>query len=243
MYQKNQSPDNPLAEFGRNLWVIEGPLVKDMGLSFSTRMIIARLTDKTLWICDPVEISDSTRKDIEKLGAVKYLAVTTQRHNWRLHSSAQKYPNAELWYCGKPSGHFKHNAETNTEKFPVKNLLGDTQLWPGDFEQILFKGNKLLSEAVFFHKSSGTVIMGDLIQNNKKIKGRPITNLVFKMSGAAFPDGGVGFDLKLTFTDRDKARESVSRILSWNFDKLIISHGPCVTSNAKEYIKKAFAWL
>jgi len=66
---------------------------------------------------------------------------------------------------------------------------------------------------------------------------------MFRLSGAAYPNGGVGLDLRLTFSDKRKARESLANILSWDFDKLIIAHGSCVTVNAKEYIKSAFSWL
>jgi hypothetical protein len=29
----------------------------------------------------------------------------------------------------------------------------------------------------------------------------------------------------------------------WDFDKLIIAHGPCVDHDAKPFVKRAFRWL
>ena len=224
-----------LLPFGKNIWVIEGPMVKDMGLLFSTRMIVVRMSDGSLWVCDPVRISDNTHRLINELGEIKYLLVTTQRHVWRLSSWHEKYPNAQLWSCANVPKKLKH--------LPYTGTMSDSQNWGCDFEQITIKGNKLLSEIAFCHKESKTLIMGDIVQNNEQKDGRPFTNFIFRISGAAYPSGGVGFDLKLTFTNRKAARETVCKILSWDFDKLIIAHGPCVTSNAKEYVKRAFSWL
>jgi len=49
--------------------------------------------------------------------------------------------------------------------------------------------------------------------------------------------------MKMTFLNRSLARQSLERLLSWDFDKLIIAHGPCIESDAKQYIEKAFRWL
>ena len=46
--QSKQISDAELLPFGNNIWVIEGPIVKDLGLSFSTRMIIVRMSDGSL---------------------------------------------------------------------------------------------------------------------------------------------------------------------------------------------------
>ena len=227
--------DMPLVQFGEDIWIVEGPLAKDMGLMFSTRMIITRLSDGTLWLCDPVKISNNTLKLIENLGEIKYLLVSTQRHIWRLRDWHEKFPTAQIWSCG--------NIPKKLKNLPYTGFLSDAPIWDNDFEQVIFKGNKFLSEIVFYHKFSKTVIMGDIIQNNEKKRGRPITNLIFKISGAAYPNGGVGFDFKLTFSDRKAAKETLDKIFSWDFDKLIIAHGPCLTDNAKKYVKSAFAWL
>jgi hypothetical protein len=54
---------------------------------------------------------------------------------------------------------------------------------------------------------------------------------------------GVPLDIRLTFTNRKFSRESLERLLSWDFDKLIIAHGPCIGKDAKDFIEEAFWWL
>jgi vacuolar-type H+-ATPase catalytic subunit A/Vma1 len=75
------------------------------------------------------------------------------------------------------------------------------------------------------------------------MEGKPLTNLIFRMGGVQAPDGGVAMDMKSTFLHRGLARQSLERLLSWDFDRLIIAHGECIESGAKQYIKRAFSWL
>jgi hypothetical protein len=64
-----------------------------------------------------------------------------------------------------------------------------------------------------------------------------------KLAGAQDPDGVVGRDMRMTFLNRRLARQSLEKLLSWDFDKLIIAHRACFESDAKEYVKRAFRWL
>ena len=39
------------------------------------------------------------------------------------------------------------------------------------------------------------------------------------------------------------ARESLEKLLSWDFDKLIIAHGICIEKDAKPFVERAFRWF
>ena len=43
--------------------------------------------------------------------------------------------------------------------------------------------------------------------------------------------------------NRDLARRSLEKLLSWDFDKLVIAHGVCVEKDAKPFVERAFRWL
>lgn len=49
--------------------------------------------------------------------------------------------------------------------------------------------------------------------------------------------------MKMIFLNRNLARRSLDKLLSWDFDKLIIAHGVCIEAGAKQYVKKVFQWL
>jgi hypothetical protein len=96
---------------------------------------------------------------------------------------------------------------------------------------------------LFFHRNTHTVILDDLIMRNPVMKGKTLSNLIFKFGGVQYPEGGVSADMKIAFLNRSLARQSLERLLSWDFDKLIIAHGECIESGAKQYLKRAFRWL
>lgn len=225
-----------LHEFANDVWIVDGPIVRDMGLSFTTRMTIVKLIDGSIWISSPVPVSFDALKEISELGGVRYLIAATPRHVWRLDTWHTLFPDAELWVSRPTLFTVKKGP------LPISGYLGDTPIkaWDTDFDQLEFKG---LSEVLFFHKKSHTVILDDLIQRNPILKGKSFTNFIFKLEGAQYPDGGVPLDMKITFLNRNPIRRSLEKLLSWDFDKMIIAHGACIESNAKQYINRAFSWL
>ena len=110
--------------------------------------------------------------------------------------------------------------------FPAAEIYGtpaNGDAWKSDLDQVLLGGNAFVRELEFFHPKSGTLIFTDFIQNYRLW-------------------GGVPLDIRLSFTRRDLARQSLSKILSWDFDKLIVAHGNCIDRNAKQFVERAFSW-
>ena len=227
-----------LQEFGEGIWITDGPEVRDMGIIFTTRMTIVKLSNGAVWLESPIPVAYDTLKKITGLGPVHYLVAATPRHVWRLDHWHTLFPNAQLWAS--------HKTVFTLQKgqLPFTGFLGDVppEIWANDFDQLLIKGNPLLSEVLFLHKKSGTVILGDIIQNNP-ISTNPLRNALFKMEGVLTPDGGVPLDIRLTITNRRMARQSLEKLLSWDFDKVIIAHGPCIEKNARAVIEHDFKWL
>jgi len=226
-------------EFAHNLWVVEGPKVRDMGFMFTTRMAVAKLSDCSIWVNSPVSVPFDVLQRITQLGPVKYLVAATPRHVWRLTAWHELFPEAQLWTPRVTPFTLKKGT------LPLAGILGDEppHAWKNDFDQLAFKGSPLIEEVLFLHRSSGTVILDDLIQIHPMIKGRPFRNALLRWEGVGSPHGGVGLDIRLSFIRRDLARQSLQKLLSWDFNKLIIAHGVCIETNAKAFVERAFQWL
>lgn len=226
-----------LQNFAENVSILNGPPVRAIGVTFPTRMIIVKLADGSLWINSPVPMAHDKLQRITASGPVRYLVAPTRMHVWRLEEWHALFPKAELW--GPPQ------IPNNFKRLPFAGILGDTPPhgWAEDLDQLVFKGNFFWDEVFFFHKKSGTVIMADFIQNHPTAKGNPLRNALFKLAGVAYPHGGVALDIRLSFTNRDLARRSYEKLLSWDFDRLIIAHGVCIENAAKPFVKRAFRWL
>jgi hypothetical protein len=228
-----------IRDFANDIWLVDGPIVRDMGVLFTTRMTIVKLSNGSIWISSPVSVSFDTLKRISELGDVRYLIAATPRHVWRLATWHTLFPEAQLW-ASRPTLFTLQNGH-----LPITGYLGDSpvKVWSADFDQLEFKGNPFLSEVLFFHRNSHTVILDDLIQRNPPAQRNALANAILKLEGAQDPDGVVGLDMKMTFLNRSLARQSLQKLLSWDFDKLIIAHGACFESDAKHYVRRAFRWL
>lgn len=228
-----------LDEFAENVWVVDGPIVPDTGILFTTRMTVVKLADGSVWIESPVPVSFSTLKEITALGPVRYLLAATPRHFWRLDAWHTLFPEAQLW-AARPT-----SFTLGKGNLPLAGYLTDTPTsgWSADFDQLEFRGNPLLSEVLFFHKRTRTVIMDDLIQRNPPPQRNGLASVMLRLEGFQSSEGVVGLDMRLTFLNRKLARQSLEKLLAWDFDKLIIAHGPGFESNAKQSVKRAFSWL
>ena len=218
---------------------MEGPNVRDLGVVFTTHMVVTRLSDGSLWVDSPVSVSFDTLKRVTALGPVRYLVAATPRHIWRLAEWHAQFLDAQLW-AAIPSP-----LTLKTRNLEFTGILTDTppRAWADDFEQVPIRGNPLIEEVIFLHRKSRTVILDDLIQTHPAVTGRPLSNTLFKLAGVAYPQGGVPLDIRLSFIHRNLARQSLEKVLSWDFDKLVIAHGVCVQKDAKAFVERAFRWL
>jgi hypothetical protein len=228
-----------LQEFGKNIWIVEGPRVLDMGIWFTTRMTIVKLSNGTLWINSPVPTSFDILRQISKLGSVKYLVAATPRHVWRLDSWHTLFPEAQMWVTRK-TAYTLAKGKLSFTGFLKDELFED---WKEDLDQVLFKGSSSIEEGFFFHKPSNTLILDDMIQIHSREPGQPFLNALMNLDGVAAPFGGVGIDIRLSFGDKKLAQKSLEKVLAWNFDKLIMAHGPCIIKDAKSIVERAFGWL
>lgn len=201
-----------LQAFAENVWTIDGPNIRDFGLTFTTRMMAVRLIDGSVWVNSPVPVPFETLKQITASGQVKYILAATPRHVWRLEGWHVLFPEAQLWAPRATPFTLKKG------DLPFTGILSDVpeRGWADDFDQLAFKGSPFIEEILFFHKKSRTVILDDLIQINLVMEGTPRQNALFQLDGAAQPYGGVPLDIRLAFTNRKLACRSLEELFSWN---------------------------
>ncbi|MGH8794774.1 MAG: DUF4336 domain-containing protein [Stackebrandtia sp.] len=225
-------------QFGENLIVVEGPVVRDMGMSFPTRMTVAVLADGSVWVESPVPVSYVTLTMLADLGPVRYLVSNTPRHVWRLDAWHELFPDAQLWTSRATPVTLKRS------RLPLAGTLGDRPVagWAQDLDQVPVFGSRIIEEVCFLHKPSRTLIVGDLIQVHQLRPGKTFSNGLKRFGGVAAPDGGTPVDVRMSFWDRKALLASVRRILDWDFDKVVLAHGPCVSEGARPFAEKAFAW-
>jgi hypothetical protein len=92
-----------------------------------------------------------------------------------------------------------------------------------------------------FHRASRTAILGDLIQRFPDMTGWK--GVLMRMSGLVGEPGGTPLDWRSTFLRRRPARAARERVLQWNPLRLLVAHGRCAQSGAREIIAGALRWI
>lgn len=127
---------------------------------------------------------------------------------------------------------------------PVDHVIGPAAPddWGGQIRVLSFGGSRFLDEVVFYHERSRTLILTDLIQRHDPSEESWFWRHVKRAAGVLGESGGTARDLRSTFTDRVAARKSAEALLRWDFDRVIIAHGMCITKNARRTVEQAFDW-
>lgn len=240
-------PLNTLKKVAENIWIIDGDLIKMnvavMGIPFSTRMTIVKLKDGSLWCHSPIDPTEKLLEEINHLGEVKHLVSPNKIHYAYIGEWKKHYPNAVAW----ASPGVEERARSQNIAVSFDRILEDNPPleWADEINQLIFKGSRVVQEVVFFHKSSQTLILADLIENfePKRTKNFFWRN-IYKLAGIADPDGKMPVDFRMTFWgQKEKGRASLNRILEWKPEKIILAHGRWYEENGTSELKRAFRWL
>lgn len=224
-----------LERVGDGLWAVDGPVVIDLlVIPYPTRMTVARLADGGLWVASPVACSFTELTAISELGPVRHLLSPTPRHRWRLEPWHALFPDAALWSCAAGP------ATVGGRNLPVA-LLGEEPpaAWAREFRQAVYPGIGF-EETTFCHVPSGTLLVEDILQVHRPTA-HVLVNALIRLGGMGGA-GGVPRDLR-ALTRRDAAQAWAERVLSWDFDQLVMAHGPVVRTGARAWVERAFDWL
>ena len=115
--------------------------------------------------------------------------------------------------------------------------------WSADLDQLIVPGG-FMSEAVFFHRASATLIVADLIENFEPGRMRSTAwRWLMRLSGAADPDGKMPVDLRTTFLSRRReVRRAVERMLAWHPRRIILAHGRWYDADGEAELRRAMRW-
>lgn len=227
-----------LKEFGRNIWIADGPTVAAAaGFHYPTRMAVIRLTNGDLVLWSPIALSDDIRAEVETLGAVRYLIPPNSLHHTFLGDWQRAYPEASAYAPpGLPEKRKDIRFDANFGDGPIAE-------WAGEIDHVVMWGNRITTEIVFFHRESRTAIFADLLQQFPRGWFRGWRALVARLDLMVAGEPAVPRKFRIAFNDRRAARQSLQRILSWPTDRVIMAHGPLISSDGQTFLRRAFRWL
>jgi hypothetical protein len=225
-----------LRKLAANLWVADRPLPLVVG-DIGTRMTVIRLAGGGLLLHSPVRLDAETRRALDDVGTVRAVVAPSKVHHFFVGDYIAAYPAARI--LGAPG-----LAEKRRD-LAFHGVLSDDPPaeWRGEIEQHVFRGATAINEVVFFHPATRTLLLTDLAFNvpANTTAGRR-ARLFYWLVGAKGRFGPHRI-ARLMIRDRAAARASVQKILQWNFDRVIVTHGDVWESGGRERVAAAFAFL
>ena len=225
------------------VWVVDGPETRmryaGMRIPFTTRATVLRLADGRLFVLSPVAITPELRNEVAALGEVAWL-VSPNRVHYEFLASWQA-----TWPAARTAGIARERLR-NDEKpdFAINLAAAGPFPWDAEIEHLVLPG-AMVSEAVFFHLPSRTLLITDLIINLEPGRIccfwlRPLAAI----GGVGDPDGGTARDLRLNFRWHGRALHAgVARMRDWAPERIILAHGRWYERAGGRELARALRWV
>lgn len=207
--------------------------IRFWGVESGTRMNVVRLGDGGLFVHSPVALDDATRRAVDALGEVRAVVAPSVFHHLYVAQWMAAYPRALFAACP--------GLEWKRPDLAFSCVLGDVPhaIWSNDLEQVYFSARRE-NEVVFFHRKSRTMICCDALLNLGKHRSLR-TRLSARLMGNTEP--GFGWPERFMIRNRTLARRQVDRILEWPIEHILLAHGDVITTDGREVVRRAYAWL
>lgn len=221
-----------LRKLADDLWIHERRL-RFLGVETGARMTIVALRDGLFVHC-PAPLSPALQAEVDALGSVKAIVASSRFHHLGVQSWIDAYPGAIVCACP--------GLEKKRSDLRWDHILGDTPApaWAGELDQVFFAARTLENEVVFFHPRSRSLLCADAVFNLCEHPS-PVTRLVGLILANRKP--GATWLERLMIRERAAGREQIDRMLAWDFDRIVLSHGPIIEHGGREVLRHAYAWL
>lgn len=210
-------------------------------------------------VFSPTALTSEVRSAVDALGSnVKYIAALDIEHHIFISEWSRAYPSASLIAVeGLPEKREQDPATAGSKFQYVWTAKNKHEMHiDSDFNQefdIEYVNGHANKELVFYHKPEKTLIQADLMWNlpayeqYSKIGDSPVTGFLTKLFNGLQNTTGTAIWQKrflwyVSAKDKPAFNQSVKRIASWDFDRIIPCHGDVIETGGKGIFQKVFEW-
>ena len=175
----------------------------------------------------PNVLSDELRAELERLGEVAAIIAPNAMHGTAVDQFAEAWPNATVFAT-------QGFAERHPE-LPMDGMLGSEpeEMWADVLDQVVLSGNVFFCEAIFLHRASRTLIVTDLIEFMRTQDlgwwGRAVCRFYGLLDRPAPAP-----EHQIYALDAQAVRASFDVVRGWDFERIVIAHGPLIESGAPQ---------
>lgn len=217
-----------------DLWTVDQPL-RFVGCEIGTRMSVARLRDGGLFLYSPVALAEELRAALAQLGTPRFAVAPNRLHHLFIGQYRAAFAGIQLFAApGLPE---------KRRDLVFDGVLADDPpaAWADEIDQALVGGYPMLNEVACCHRASRTLMICDLAFNIGR-EAPWLTKAAFAAVGG-YGRFGPSWLERLVVRDRAAARRAIEKILSWDFDRVVLAHGTVLESGGKEQLRAGYRWL
>ena len=236
-------PINTLKRVCDDVWIVDGPVIR-FGMpwprmAFPTRMTVIRI-GADLFVHSPTPLEPGLRAEIEQAGRPRWIVGPNRIHYWWIPEWHAAFGDATVYLAPRIEQQAKGRID-----FDHRTLDGATGYGWDEAIATLPVAGRFMTEVVFFHRPSRTLVLADLIENFELHKTRSLLQRwLLRLGGVAAPDGQMPRDMRLTFAGRKAAlRMAVEQMIAWAPERVIFAHGSWFEVDGTARLKHAFRWL
>jgi hypothetical protein len=224
-----------------DVWVVDGPMIK-FGMpwpkaSFPTRMTLVRVGGGRLFVHSPTPLTSSLYEEIKGIGRVAWIIGPNRFHYWWIREWREAYSDATVYVAPRVRQQAAKRIDFATLDLDVNAPLP----WREEIATLAVEGS-VLTEFVFFHRASRTLIVTDLIQNFEAHKlDSWLMRWLTWIGCVQDPDGQTPRDMRVSFRrQRTELQAAVKQMIDWNPDRVILAHGKWYNSDGAKELRRAF---
>lgn len=220
-----------VCERASDLYTIDHPM-RLGGVELGTRTTLVRLSSGGLFVHCPGPLGGGVKQRIDSLGPVEALVAPNLFHHFYIAENVAAWPSAEL--------HLAPGLPEKMKRLPKGEPLVQMApvTWANDLEQIMVDGIPRMSEVVFFHPASRTLLLTDLAFNMDDSAGF-LGRMMLKLMGA-YDRFGPSRLARSFITDKVALRASLDLILEWDIERITLTHGDVVEQGGHRTLAIAY---
>ena len=241
--QTTYPPLNTLKSVTADVWVVDGPLIRfgppGLKMPFPTRMTIIRLGASDLFVHSPTALTPELKAEVANLGRPRWLIAPNRLHYWWVPDWKKAFPEATVYLAPRVIEQAGEHID-----LPYSNLERDEGYpWDANIATLTVTGS-YMTEVVFFHRASRTLLLADLIENFEPGKLSLGMRFLTRLGGCLDPDGSMPRDMRLTYSKRKpELRAVIEKMIVWNPERIILAHGRWYQRDAVQELRRAFRWV
>jgi len=218
------------------IWILEYP-IRFAAMDLFARTTIIKMDSGDLIIHDPCRIDDDLKKEIDSLGVVKFIIAPGTYHHLFVTDFQEKYPSAETYLCP--------GLEQKRPDIKFDWILGTKPdpRWEGILEQVLIQGTRHISEVVFLHKPSRTIILVDLLENigdDYRHKAGLLLKFWWKIVLRMWNNPKAAPEYQMGWGKKNIVKIGLNKILNWDAERVILAHGENIENNVNNILRTAW---